>query len=271
MAAHKELIEAVNACTPPTGACAFWWLGQHGFCFKLGRITLYIDLYLSGGSARLLPPPLQPEEVTNADFFLGTHDHADHVDRQSWARLAAASPQARFVAPDMVRDRLLTELQIPPERLKGANAGQTLELSGLTVTGIAAAHEFLDRDPATGRHPYLGYVIEGNGLTVYHSGDTCVYEGLLAALKPHRPDIVLLPINGRDAVRYASGCIGNMTYQEAADLAGALEPRLTVPAHYGMFAGNTIDPQPFADYMRVKYPALAVRLCEPGQRVDFSR
>jgi L-ascorbate metabolism protein UlaG (beta-lactamase superfamily) len=57
-----------------------------------------------------------------------------------------------------------------------------------------------------------------------------------------------------------------MTYQEAADLAGALKPRLTVPAHYEMFRMNSCDPQLFVDYMRVKYPGLAVRVCTHGKR-----
>ncbi len=77
----------------------------------------------------------------------------------------------------------------------------------------------------------------------------------------------MLPINGRDAKRLSSGCIGNMTYQEAADLAGALGPRLTIPAHYDMFAENSEDPALFDNYMRVKYPALKVCVCEHGSKV----
>ncbi|MBR4124638.1 MAG: hypothetical protein IKR13_00405, partial [Victivallales bacterium] len=75
----------------------------------------------------------------------------------------------------------------------------------------------------------------------------------------------LLPINGRDAWRLTHDCIGNMTYQEAADLAGLLTPRLTVPAHYDMFPNNQEDPWLFTEYMRVKYPRLATRIAKPGE------
>ena len=88
-----------------------------------------------------------------------------------------------------------------------------------------------------------------------------------ARLKRWTFDLAILPINGRDAARYAANCIGNMTYQEAADLAGSLQPRLTVPGHYGMFAANTGDPAAFADYMRVKYPGLRTFVCAPGERL----
>jgi len=58
-----------------------------------------------------------------------------------------------------------------------------------------------------------------------------------------------------------------MTYQEAADLAGAVKPQLTIPAHFDMFAGNCEDPKLFTDYMRIKYPHLKTIVCEYGRRL----
>ncbi|MBR6391053.1 MAG: MBL fold metallo-hydrolase, partial [Lachnospiraceae bacterium] len=68
-----------------------------------------------------------------------------------------------------------------------------------------------------------------------------------------RIDIELLPINGRDAVRYRRNCIGNMTYQEAADLAGEVGPAIVIPGHWDMFADNSADPHAFEDYLYAKY------------------
>jgi L-ascorbate metabolism protein UlaG (beta-lactamase superfamily) len=80
--------------------------------------------------------------------------------------------------------------------------------------------------------------------------------------------LAFLPINGRDAKRLAAGCLGNMTYQEAADLAGSLRPGVTVPTHFEMFAMNSEDPRLFAEHMRVKYPDLALKIPELGVAVD---
>ncbi len=271
MLCHEALIADVNACALRTGEYAFWWLGQHGFILKLGQKILWLDPFLANLPDRLIPPLLDPAEVTNADLVLGSHDHADHIDRPAWPTMAAAAPQAKFVVPALLKTDLARGLNIDPGLFIGMDDGGQVEVNGVEITGIAAAHEFLDRDRASGHYPYLGYIIKANGVTIYHAGDTCMYEGLVTKLKPWKLDAVFLPINGRDAVRLAAGCIGNMTYQEAADLAGVLSPGLTVPAHFGMFSSNTVDPQLFMDYMRVKYSALRVCLCEPGQQYMISK
>ena len=77
---------------------------------------------------------------------------------------------------------------------------------------------------------------------------------MLPAVKSYgNIDIQLLPINGRDAKRYSENCIGNMTYQEAADFAGEVGASLVLPGHWDMFAENSADPEDFADYVNIKY------------------
>jgi len=271
MLSGTKLIADVDSCQLKPGELALWWLGQLGFIVKLGNAVVYLDAYLTPKGSRLVPPLLQPEQATNAMFVCGTHDHSDHIDRPAWPALAVAAPAAKFVVPDLLRETLAQELRIPLERFIGLDDGKTVvspegQDGELKISAVAAAHEFLDQDPATGRYPHLGYILEGNGCTLYHSGDCCIYEGLVAKLRRWRFDVVILPINGRDAQRLSRGCIGNMTYQEAADLAGALQPRLTVPGHYDMFEGNLGDPAAFADYMHVKYPKLKVHVCGHGRR-----
>lgn len=267
MRTGQDLIRDIDSCQVPEGSVAAWWLGQHSFVVKAGDSVIYIDPFLTPMERRQVPPLLTPEQVCHASLICGTHDHVDHIDREVWPALAKASPGARFVVPDLLRESLARDLAVPDERFVGLDDGRTARIGDVRITGVAAAHEFLDRDPASGRHPYLGYVMEANGCAVYHSGDCCIYEGLQTKLRRWNLDVAFLPINGRDAQRLAAGCIGNMTYQEAADLAGALRPGLTIPAHYEMFANNSQDPEPFLDYMRVKYPHLKTLRPEHGERI----
>lgn len=266
MLTGEALMADVADCRVPEGECVFWWLGQHSFILKLGGTVVLLDPFLSPYAGRRVEPFLTPEQAKGVSLVLGSHDHADHIDRPAWPALARANPDALFLAPAPAVPGLRRDLGWVDNRLCGMNDRDPVTKDGVTVRAVPAAHELLERDPATGEWPCLGFVIRGNGVTVYHAGDTCLYEGIHERLRRHRPQILFLPINGRDAKRLKSGCIGNMTYQEAADLAGALEPVLTVPAHFEMFAGNTEDPALFADYMAVKYPALRTLVPVHGTR-----
>ncbi|RKX92618.1 MAG: MBL fold metallo-hydrolase, partial [Spirochaetes bacterium] len=228
MKSGKELIKEIKLTDRGDGYLTVWWLGQHSFAVKHKETLLWLDPFLTPLSGRRVPPLLTPDDIPAGSIIFGSHDHADHIDRPAWEHISEIRTDVTFVVPDILRQRLISDLHITPEVLIGLDDLTQKTIDNVSVTGIAAAHELLTPDPATGQHHYLGFVIEIGGMTIYHSGDTCIYEGLETKLK-RWPffDAVFLPINGRDAKRLKSGCIGNMTYQEAADLAGALRPGIT--------------------------------------------
>lgn len=265
---QSDLIADIDAAQPQAGELAVWWLGQHSFVAKTGQTIIYIDPFLSAHPKRQVASLIAPELVQHADIIIGSHDHTDHIDRAIWPTLAAASPQAKFIVPDLLREGLAADFGIPLERLIGMDDGQSLEIAGVKLSALASAHEFLDQDAASGRYPYLGFVFEANGCTWYHPGDTVWYEGLQTKLRAWAHyDLMLLPINGRSADQLRRNIIGNMTYQEAADLSCPLKPRVVIPTHYEMFAGNTADPELFRDYVAVKYPGQVAHRCRHGERI----
>lgn len=273
MKTGADLVNEINTCIPGDKTIAFWWLGQLGFAVKIGRKTLYLDPFLSEHPDRKIPPLLKPQEVTNADYIFGSHDHLDHIDREVWHQLSVSSPAAKFIVPKLLIPSLSHDLQIKENRFIGLDDGITMNLThNIRISGIASAHEFLDRDADTGAYPYLGCVIEGNGCILYHAGDTCIYEGLYHKLRKFgKIDVMYLPINGRDGRRYRENTIGNMTYQEAVDLAGILKPNLVVPAHYEMFDNNKEDPTLFADYIEAKYAGIPYWIGEHGKKVLYEK
>lgn len=249
----NPILQEATQTQTPYGTAALWWLGQMGLLIRMGSSLLLIDYYASDSPDRQLPPPIPARELTGIQAFLGTHNHLDHIDHEAWKVLAQTCPQADFIFPQMHRAQVLAD-GVDPGHAVGMNDGGTVRLGDITVHAIAAAHEFLSREEATGLYPCLQYVIEGNGVRIYHAGDTLRYEGMLGKLQAiGKPDAALLPINGRDAARYSRNCIGNMTFQEAADLAGELKTGLAIPGHWDMFADNPGDPKAFCDYLRVKY------------------
>jgi len=248
-----RLANAIRSLPVQAGELALWWLGQHSWVMKAASAVIGLDLYLSPSPKRLAPPLLSPDVADLFTLFCCSHEHSDHLDMPILPRLAAANPNASFVVPAAVAGRVRQALpaSTPVKPMRGDDA---VSLDAITVYALPAAHELLDVSPDYGSR-FLGFVVEADGVRVWHSGDTCNYEGLLTRLLAFRPlDVALVPINGRDAERLARGCIGNMTWQEAVDIVGLLAPRVAAPAHFGMFANNTEDPAKFVSYLQVKFP-----------------
>jgi L-ascorbate 6-phosphate lactonase len=268
-----DLIGRIDALEVGGSSLAFWGLGQVGVAIKGPTGVIYVDPYLTdsdgaGGSLpRTFPPPLSPDEVTNVSAVLLTHDHIDHTDPDTVLPIAQASPEARFVAPFTSRDTLVTA-GLDADRIVVPTVGEQLEVAGARVTAVPSAHTELEHDPERG-YPYLGYVIEWNGVTVYHAGDTVVYDGLIETLSAWPIDVALIPINGRDYFRTARGIIGNTDFREAAELTETLDFGLIVPTHYDLISGNTADPGHFVSHLYCLNPMRPHKLLRPGELLYF--
>jgi len=240
--------------------------GQQGVVLSWDGIKIGMDLFLSSCEGRLLGNVIEDSQICQLDYLFGTHDHDDHIDREAWKQIAELAPHIRFVAPAYFADTLPGELGIDPERFVFCEENRPVELApGIKVQTVAAAHEVLVRNEH-GHSAAVIYLLDVGPYRICHMGDTCRYEGLLPKLQSFAPiDLLFPPINGRCAVRYRAGCIGNMTYQEAVDLTGELQPRLAIPGHYDMFAHNGEDPQKFVDYLKIKYPACKARILDAGE------
>ena len=121
------------------------------------------------------------------------------------------------------------------------------------------ADQLLEQD-AAGHHKYLGYIVQIGPWTIYHSGDTVLYEGMVEQLRYWPIDIALLPINGRAPERRVAG---NLDGPEAAQLAKAIGAKVVIPCHYEMFEFNTASPADFvAAAQRIDQPYRVLRAGE---------
>ena len=259
------LADEIRRTQPSIGEIAIWWLGQSGFLIKSRSRTLIIDPYLSESLTRkyqhtakphirMTRCPIAPEALTMVDWILCSHKHSDHLDPETAPAVLNASPRARLIAPAALEEHLAA-LKIDLSRTVGMIAEQTVEDEGVKITAIPSAHETLETDD-WGRHLYLGFLLEIDGIRLYHSGDTMRYDGLAERLTRDRNawrfDALFLPINGRDPAR---GVAGNMSSRDAIELASQVRPRHLIPHHYDMFTFNTASVAEFETLARRELPA----------------
>jgi L-ascorbate 6-phosphate lactonase len=236
------------------GRILIWWIGQNGFVLKTHKLTLYIDPYLSryaeritkgkvNEHVRISQPPMEPDEVINADLVLCTHDHVDHIDPEGIPSIAKASPYAQFLIPRCALKTLLA-YGVNPDRIHTLSGDDNLLIGGVEVFAIPAKHEQFDRDGFYG-YPYLSYLIRIEGLTIFHAGDTIPYDGQIEKVKPFNVDLAFVPINGRDNFRHQMQFEGNFTIDEAVYFAHEIGAGMTIPMHYNMFTLNTANVNDF--------------------------
>lgn len=221
-------------------------LGQSGVALRFPRAVVFVDLYLSNHCEAVLPrpfdhrrmtrAPLDPAEITIADLVLCTHDHLDHLDPPTVRTLTTSSPSSVLVLPEAA-EPVAASLDWPESRRRPMRGHDHVEAAGLRVDGFPVQHESFDHDDSTG-FPYLGFAVTDGATTVVHVGDALAGEDLARRLSSYRPDVLLLPVNGRDEERRRLGFAGNMTADEALDLADGCGASLVVPMHYDMFVQN---------------------------------
>ncbi len=254
--AKDELfLESVRQVLSARGS-GIWWLGQSGFLIAQNGRALVLDPYLSESLTRKYAGTPKPhvrltERVVDPaalgalgviDVITSSHQHTDHLDVETLQAILSANPQARLVLPAAIREFATERLgQEATARFVELDDGKSAWVEEIEFHGIAAAHNAVERDDL-GRCRFLGYVVQWNGATFYHSGDTLWHDALVPALRRFKIDLAFLPINGNRPER---GVAGNLNGVEAARLAHAVGARLAIPCHFDLFAFNTASPDEF--------------------------
>jgi L-ascorbate metabolism protein UlaG (beta-lactamase superfamily) len=262
-------------------ALELWWLGQSGFRLRSpddSGPTVFVDPYLLQSERRSWHAPAAPADLAGADLVLSTHEHTDHFDRPS-LEAAAHAPDARFtlVVPRPIVDEAVA-LGLPRERVIGAQPDEVIERAGVRIHPLPARHGVnvsdaynFGEDLSGGLTRYLGYVVEMNGVRVYHAGDCIPYEGQIERLKALRPHVALLPINGRDYYRETErNVVGNVDEREAAKVASDVGVEVLVPMHWELFAHNRGYPGDLLGFVADNYPNLTVLVLGRGAHFTFT-
>lgn len=253
-----------------------WWLGQSGYLVKYAGFHLLIDPYLSDSltqkyagtdkpHVRMTERVIAPERLDFIDVVTSSHNHTDHLDGETLIPIMSINPNLTVIIPQANVAFAAERLKVPADRLTPIRTdSDPISVGPFTFEAIPSAHESLETDEH-GDYKFIGYLISVGGRTIYHSGDACLYDGLIERLRKWKIDLALLPINGRDPKR---GVAGNYSAAEAVLLAKTIQAGLLVPCHYGMFEFNSVSPDEFIRQVQANHVPYQVLLS--GEKISLT-
>ena len=247
------------------------WLGHAGFRINLGGRSILIDPHLSDGydtvlaiGPRRLNRPPRIAAIDRLDAVVISHADRDHYDMRTLRRLAARFPEARLIAPvgmgaedDRHGFTRVTEVEM----------WRGLALGGLRVTPTPAHHHGRRNFIGLAPTPAAGWVIEGGGRRIFHSGDTA-YGPVFGEIAGRfgRFDLGLLPI-GAYAPRALFGAV-HASPEEAVRIAVDLGARRAIGHHWGTFALGLESPgEAAARFETAARGRLSARVLDIGETV----
>ncbi len=178
-------------------------------------------------------PGVLLEELPSIDLVLLTHAHMDHLDLSSLRRVVRITRRLTGGTPEVVVPRGVEDLveNLGFSRVHRLDWWQEITVKGLKVTMTPCKHwgARLFRDMHRG---YGGYVVEGGGHSVYHSGDSAYFDGFREIGKRLKPEVALLPIGAYfpDSHRAV-----HTSPEEAVQAFIELGAEEMIPMHFGTF------------------------------------
>jgi len=247
------LAERIKQLEVKRNELGIFWLGNAGFAFKTGDgQVIYLDPYLSNcarqmyGFKRIYPPPIGAEEV-EADYLLITHEHGDHLDRDSVPRIMEKS-DTELIGPDPVIEEC-KEMGVAKNKLRKVSPHEVLNMGGNSLTVMPAEHGELAPKA-------VGYTLEFGDKKLYVTGDTSYDRRTLRGAFELEPEIVISPINGK---------FNNLDPIRAALLARECSAEIAIPAHFWTFPEHGGDPGKFKEYVSLLAPETKCEIIALGK------
>jgi L-ascorbate metabolism protein UlaG (beta-lactamase superfamily) len=226
-------------------------------CFELsdGSTTVLTDPFLKPNN----PVAVATAEEVEADVIAISHGHADHVaDAVPVAKRTGAHCIAIVELADWLGSQGIEE-----DKLSDPNLGGTVEFDWGWISLVPAWHT--NTLPGSADAPFsaeqgipigtaAGLLINIDGKTVYHAGDTCLFSDMKLIAQRSPVDVALLPIGGHYT----------MDRRDAVYAVEFVEADTVIPMHYNTFPPIETDAEAFKSDVEGKTSSNVVVL-EPGE------
>ena len=252
-----------------------WYLGCNGFVLKAtDGTTVFVDPYLGLGdpprTVRMIPVPFDPEDVTEADAVLVSHEHTDHVHGPSQGPILETTGATVFGPDDSVavprEEGWTDEYAIDDDQFRDVSEGESIEIGSFTV------HVEEANDPDS-THP-VSFVIEHDAGTFFHGGDTKPAGAFDRIGREYDIDLGVLAFGTVGMIpdkqtREPKRTRWYNDENQVVEAAGALRMDRLLPSHWDMWRGLTADPTVLHHHAKsFEYPK-RLELVEIGDRVSL--
>jgi L-ascorbate metabolism protein UlaG (beta-lactamase superfamily) len=218
------------------------------------------------GPKRFHAPPIALADLPPLRGVVLSHDHYDHLDRDTVKALADRAEV--FLTPLGVGDRLIA-WGVPAAKVRQFDWWQGTTIDGLQFTATPAQH-FSGRGLWDGdRTLWASWVIVDDDLRLFFSGDSGYFSGFAEIGRRFGPFDVTMVETGAYDSRWA---YVHMLPQETVQAHQDLRGRWLLPVHNGTFdlAMHTWD-DPFERVSQLAAErGIALSTPQMGERVDLS-
>ena len=223
------------------------WIGHASFLVQLaGRNVLFDPIFSEraspvafAGPRRAVPLPLGIGELPRIDVVAISHNHYDHLDLESVRRIAAQEGGPPLFLVPLGLAAWFRERGI--ERVEERDWWQSREIDGLVFTLVPVQHWSKRTLWDANRTLWGGWVVEGGGLKVIHTGDLGYSRDARDIGERLGPfDLALVPI-GAYAPRWFMKA-HHVDVPEALQIQRDLGAARAIGMHWGTFAGLTDEP-----------------------------
>lgn len=226
------------------------WLGHATFIINTpGGKTIVTDPWIEGNPVC----PLSLADIKQAHLVLVSHDHFDHAVNA--VDISKATGAIVAAMPETI-NRFRQELGLAEDKVvmgMGMNVGGSATVDGITITMVEAFHSSLTAAPA-------GWIIRlEDGTTIYHAGDTGIFQNMKLLGELYPLDMALLPI----------GSCFTMDPVQAARATALLGAKRVIPMHYKTFPILEQTPDRFVELVRKEAPGTEVVVLEPGAEYSW--
>jgi L-ascorbate metabolism protein UlaG (beta-lactamase superfamily) len=207
---------------------ALTWIGHASFLVQFADLNVLVDpnfanwLFLL---KRLRHPGLHLKDLPPIDLILLTHAHFDHFHKPTLRRL----PSPKIGVMPWGCGSLAKRLGF--SRIIELRWWESFSCDDWKVTLVPSRHwgARTIRDEHRG---YGGFVLERQGRSIYHAGDSAYFDGFAEIGTRLAPEVALLPIGAYypDTFRH-----GHMGPDEAIRAFRDLQSHWFVPMHFGSF------------------------------------